>query len=433
MKADFSKIMTIIRHEYLIRVRSKGFIIGTLLGPLGLIVMVGIIAFTTYLTIHEEENKQIAIKDQSGLVAQGVVERDAQKYYISDKTESELRQSVLEGKIDGYILIPADILQNGEFMLYGSGGGGLNFTSSIESDIGRVVRHQRMLEAGVNQDVVDLVNKRVEIMAHKVTEEGTEKDYSEAFSGLGYVLGLVIYGMMFIYGGMVLRGVIEETSNRIIEVIASSARPFEIMTGKVVGIGAIGLTQVLIWIIMAGVVFMAAGPIINSIVTPDQMAASMPGAQAGIEQPQAFEMPSISPWLAVGFVFYFLFGYFIYATLFAAVGSAVDQESDAQQLQWPVTIPIIIPMLFLAPIMNNPDGTLAVVMSLIPFFSPILMILRIAATNVPVWQIALSVVLMVGTFFGSVWVAARIYRIGILMYGKKPDLKDLLKWARMSK
>ncbi|MFP4529219.1 MAG: ABC transporter permease [Candidatus Kapaibacterium sp.] len=433
MKADFSKIMTIIRHEYLIRVRSKGFIIGTLLGPLGLIVMVGIIAFTTYLTIHEEENKQIAIKDQSGLVAQGVVERDAQKYYISDKTESELRQSVLEGKIDGYILIPADILQNGEFMLYGSGGGGLNFTSSIESDIGRVVRHQRMLEAGVNQDVVDLVNKRVEIMAHKVTEEGTEKDYSEAFSGLGYVLGLVIYGMMFIYGGMVLRGVIEEKSNRIIEVIASSARPFEIMTGKVVGIGAIGLTQVLIWIIMAGVVFMAAGPIINSIVTPDQMAASMPGAQAGIEQPQAFEMPSISPWLAVGFVFYFLFGYFIYATLFAAVGSAVDQESDAQQLQWPVTIPIIIPMLFLAPIMNNPDGTLAVVMSLIPFFSPILMILRIAATNVPVWQIALSVVLMVGTFFGSVWVAARIYRIGILMYGKKPDLKDLLKWARMSK
>jgi ABC-2 type transport system permease protein len=434
MNLNIGKIMTIVRHEYLIRVRSKGFIIGTILGPLGMVLIIGIIAFATYLTVSEEEDKRIAIIDRSGVIAEKVVENENVRYFIARQKQSELRRQVIDGKLDAYIVIPGDILERGKFEIYSGGGGGLNFTSSIESDIGRVARHQRLLDAGVEREVVELVSKWVEAESKKVTEEGTEKDYSEIFTGIGYILGLAIYGMMFIYGGMVLRGVIEEKSNRIVEVLASSARPFEIMTGKVVGIGAIGLTQVIAWIIMASVVFMLAGPVINQFLTPEQMAAGMPAgaAQSPIE-PQGFQMPSVSPWLAVGFVFYFLFGYFIYATLFAAVGSAVDQESDAQQLQLPVTLPIIIPIFFLGPIISNPNGTVAVVMSLIPFFTPILMIVRVAATSVPVWQIAVSAGLMVVTFFGCVWVAARIYRIGILMYGKKPKFSDLFKWIKMSR
>lgn len=200
-----------------------------------------------------------------------------------------------------------------------------------------------------------------------------------------------------------------------------------------------GLTQVMFWIILISIFYFAGIAIASSIIEPETIQAAAANAQAmDMQQSGQAEMLetikdiSISPWIIIGFVFYFLAGYFIYSTLFAAVGSAVDQEQDAGQLTMPVTIPIIIPILFVQSIMSNPDGTLAVVLSLIPFFSPILMIVRIAATEVPLWQIASSIILLIGTFFGALWVASRIYRTGILMYGKKPSFKDIFKWIRLS-
>lgn len=279
--------------------------------------------------------------------------------------------------------------------------------------------------------MINLVEKGVNVQTNKVTKEGIEKDYAQTLAWLGYMLGFLVYGMMFMYGGLVMRGVIEEKTNRIVEVIASSARPFEIMFGKVVGIGAVGLTQVLIWLIFAALALTVAEPVASMFMdSPQEAVEGMQAMQQGGQMPAEFEIPDISPWIGVAFLFYFLAGYFIYATMFAGVGSAVDQEQDAAQLQLPVTMPIIFSIFFIFPVMSNPDGTLAVVISLIPFFTPILMVVRIAATSVPFWQIALSIALMILTFFGALWAAGKIYRVGILMTGKKPNIKDLIKWMR---
>ena len=268
-------------------------------------------------------------------------------------------------------------------------------------------------------------------MTQKGTQKGTEKDYTEVYAGLGYFLGFFIYFMMLMYGSIVMRSVIEEKANRIIEVIASSVKPKEIMLGKVIGIGSLGLSQVLIWVGASVILMAVAGPIISSFM-PSQQTMTQ-GMNIAVQPKMPFDIPNISISIYVAFIFYFLSGYFIYSMMFAAIGSAVDQETDAQQLQTIVMLPIILPIFFMTAIITNPDGTLAIILSLIPFFAPILMIVRIAATQVPIWQIVLSVLLILGTFFGLLWSAAKIYRTGILMYGKKPKLGDIIKWLRLAK
>jgi len=280
------------------------------------------------------------------------------------------------------------------------------------------------------------MDKPFKIKTYRLTEKGEQKDFTEIYAALGYFLGFVIYFLMFMYGSFVSRGVIEEKANRIVEVIASSAKPFEIMMGKVIGIGLVGLTQIAVWIAIAFVGVVLAGTFFSGSISPEQIAQmqQQPFANTGgMMHIAGMEIPTISPWLIIGFIYYFLAGYFIFATLFAAVGSAVDQEQDAAQLQTPITLPIIIPILLIFNVISDPDGTLAIVLSLIPFFTPILMTVRIAATQVPLWQIITSVVLTIATFYGCLIVASRIYRVGILMYGKKPTFKDLLKWFKNAK
>lgn len=435
-KPNASKIFTIIQHEYLIRVKTKGFVIGTLLGPLGMLLLIAIPIVVTLLSADTTE-KRIAVIDKSNKIGTLAVKKSPDKYYLTEENEETLKKATLEEEIDGYLLIPEDILTSGEINVFTRGGGGIGFVSQIESVFGRIVRHERLLNAGADTSVINLVDRGITLETQKITQKGEEKDFTEAYAMVGYFFGFVIYIMMLLYGTMVMRGVIEEKANRIIEVIASSAKPFEIMFGKVFGIGLVGLTQVLIWVVIGAGLIAAVSPIMNLINPTDMMPAQMTqqGMAQAVQQASApnFEIPSISLWLVIGFIFYFLSGYFVYATLFAAVGSAVDQEQDAQQLQWPVTIPIIIPMLFIGSVIGNPDSMLSIVLSLVPFFSPMLMVVRVAATNVPVWQIGLSVVLMISSFIVSLWVAAKIYRVGILMYGKKPSVKDLVKWFMMAK
>ncbi len=433
-RSSTSKVWTIINHEYLTKIRTKGFIIGTLLGPLVLLAFIFIPVIVTMLS-SESTAKKIAIIDNTGKLGQAIVDEDTSKYFITNLSENELRDGVLKDKYDGYLVIPEDFLQKGEATVYTKGGGGLGFISALKSNVRDVTRKERLLDAGVDLNVINVINRGIEIQTEKITKEGTEKDYTEVYAIVGYVFGLIIYTLMILYGQFVSRGVIEEKANRIIEVIASSARPFEIMMGKVIGIGAVGLTQVLCWVVMSVVLLYLIGPMIGNMVSGShiaQMSNQMGNASRQMALPSGFEIPAISPWVFIAFIFYFLSGYFLYATLFAAIGSAVDQESDAQQLQLPVMLPIILPILFIGSVISNPDGMLSVILSLIPFFTPILMMVRVAATPVPLWQVALSVVLMVGTFFACIWLASRIYRVGILMYGKKPSLKDLVKWVRLS-
>ena len=431
--AKYSKISTIIKHEYFSKVKSKGFIIGTILGPLAIILIFAIIVFVAVIST-ESGMKKIAVLDHSNLIGLQLQQSDTSSFYLTTLNQESLSEKVKKEEIDGYMKIPENILESNKIKVVTKGGGGINFINKIESKINYFVRLEKLKLYGVESKLIDKIESRVQVDTEKITEEGHEKDFTEAYAVLGYVLGFIIYIFMFIYGSFVSRGVIEEKANRIIEVIASSAKPFEIMMGKILGIGLVGLTQVLFWIILLIALLVTAQPVLMSILSDPNMMMQgmMTPQQVEVQENMGIIFNFISPGIIFGFIFYFLSGYFIYSTLFAAIGSAVDQESDAQQLMTPVTMLIIIPMLFISVIMTNPDSTVSIILSLIPFFTPILMIVRIAATQVPIWQILLSVILILLTFFTSVWIASRIYRIGILMYGKKPTFKDLIKWIKIT-
>ncbi len=432
MKTKFSKIKAIIKREYLVKVKSKAFLLGTVLAPLGLLVFIGIMAFVGYQTAQVSP-KKIAVVDSSGVVMSKLPKDSPVIYFKSDKAPKVLKKEALAGKIDGFLIIPKNFPKVSKVSLYTAGGSGLTFVKNVESSIDRIAREIKLFEAGLNPRTLAYVNEPIRIDAQKITEKGEEQDFTEIYAAIGYALGFVIYMFMFIYGGFVTRGVIEEKTNRIVEILASSAKPFEIMMGKIIGIGAVGLTQILFWIILFLGALAVAQPILLSFVSN---AATTPLVQNSAAQTGEYARyaETISGFLSGGiiiaFLFYFLGGYFLYATLFAAIGSAVDQDQDAQQLMTPVSILIVFPMLFIPLVMSNPDSTLSAILSLFPFFTPILMIVRVAAGSPPFWQIALSAILLIATFIGAVWVSAKIYRVGILMYGKKPSIKDLIKWAR---
>lgn len=429
------KLWTIVRHEYLVKVKSKGFIISTLLAPILFAAVVGIVAFITIIS-EDAAAKKVAIVDYTGKLENRLVDLDPEMFFIppADKRDPDvLRKEVLDEKLDGYFIIPKNFFETGEATVYSTGGGGIAFREKLERSVRGFFRRDVLKEAGVSDETMNLVFGGPKIEAKEIVEgaaPGEEAtDFSEIRAALGYVLGLFVYGLTLVYGGLVMRGAIEEKSNRIVEIIASSARPIDIMAGKILGIGAAGLTQVLVWL-TAGTVLLAilGSPMVLSGLTDSA------GTSGGFSLPANFEMPQISAWVGVSFAFYFLSGYFIYASLFAAIGSAVDQESDAQQLQGPIMIPIVLPMFLIVNIMSDPNGTISTVFSLIPLFTPIIMPIRVAATNadLPFWQIALSTFLIVATFIGTIWISAKIYKVGIMIYGKKPKLKDLIKWIKMA-
>ncbi len=425
---NFNKIKVIIRHEFMTRIRSKAFIIATLLAPLGLIAIIAIPIIAT--TLSEDVAKTVAVVDPSHRIAPLLVKEDSSMFFASNSTEANLAEDIRQKRINGYLLVPEHIGGNDTVQLFSSGGGGLMFHGKVEDAVQRVIRHERMVLAGADTTIMSVMKKSVPYATKKLSEKGVEKDSGDLLALIGYALGFFIYMMMFIYGGMVMRAVLEEKTNRIVEVIASSAKPFEIMLGKILGVGGMGLVQIAIWISMSMLVTTFAAPIVTHLLGASSSDSAMKMLQANDQQglSMVFKMPNISPWIPIGFIFYFISGYFMYASLFAAVAAAADQEQDMQSLQMPITLPLIIPMLFIGNVISAPDGTLATVLSMIPFFTPVLMIVRVAATHVPVWQIIVSTLLVIGTFIGTVWAAGRIYRVGILSYGKKASFKDMARW-----
>lgn len=430
-----NKIKIVLKHEYLSKVKTKSFLIGTFVAPLAIVALFGVMIAATVIFKDTTERK-LAIVDQTNYLGQKLVDTDTSKYYLTDKSENDLIKLTENAEIDGYVLLKKDILDSGEVPIYTQGGGGIGFVTLIERNLGRIVRKERLTRSGTPVEVIKLVDSGIEIKTQKVTKEGIKDDKTQVLAYVGYALGFVIYMLMFLYGNHIFRSVLEEKSNRIIEIIVSSAKPFDILLGKVLGIGLVGLTQVFAWIAIVVLLLTFAGQIAGAFIDidPQALQAGMSAQEAQTQQVEKMlsGIPEISPWLGIGFVFYFLSGYFIYSCLFAAVASAVDNEQDAQQYMVPITIPIIIPIALIPMIMANPDSVPAVAASLFPFFSPILMIVRVASTQVPIWQILTSVVLLISTFFGIMWFTAKIYRIGILMTGKKPTIKDFYKWIKMS-
>lgn len=440
-----SKIFIIIRHEFLAKVKSKGFILSTFLAPVGMMMLI-VVPIVVALLASDTTKKSIAIVDQNTEVSKQLVHSDPSTYFNSTLSIDSLQSLVKESKIDGYIVIPTTIDSLKTIQYFSNTAGSLTQVESIENSLEKTVRNVRMKQSGIDSTVLKDINAKITVDVKKISTKGIENYQTKELAAIGYVAGMLIYIMILLYGMYVSRGVIEEKANRIVEVMASSVTPFQLMLGKIIGIGSVGLFQILLWISMVlvlGIVIplvLALIPGMTVTPSPEMVSAlsqskmqgmnGMMGATPSVLTPSigGFQIPTISPLLVFVFLGNFVVGYFMYSSLFAGVGAAVDQESDAQQLQGPIMIPIIIPVLLMMNVVMDPNGTMSVILSLIPFFSPTLMVVRVAVSEVPVWQIIASYVGMIAMFFVFVKGAAKIYRIGILMYGKKVTLGEMFKW-----
>lgn len=431
------KIFLIARSEYLRRVRTKTFILTTLLAP---VLMFAVIALPVALAVFTEDDsaRRIALVDETGRLAEPLIEALPSAYAIEvvDEPVDSLRAQVLDGRLDGFFVLPEGLMDGTSgATYYGRGGGGLSQQMALQGALRDAVRRRRIRDVGAGDEVLALLDERANLDLVAVSEEGDAADRAVISSIIGYMLGMLIYVAVLIYGMMVMRGVIEEKSTRIVEVMASSARPYQLMMGKVFGIGAVGLTQLTGWSVLMMVAGVLAGPLMAMAFSPDIMngpGVNMPEGVATGDLPfdPAALASVLTPGLLVSFVGFFLGGYLLFSALFAAVGSAVEQESDAQTLQFPVMLPIMLPIFFLPYLIEKPDATLSVFLSLFPFSSPIMMTVRMTVTSVPAWQVLLAFVFLGLGFMVMIWIASRIYRVGILMYGKKATLRDLWRWAR---
>ncbi|WP_069130953.1 ABC transporter permease [Rhodohalobacter halophilus] len=425
----------VLKREYLTRVKSKGFIWATILVPVGFAVLIGVGIFIA--AWDSEIDYTIGVFDESGLIIENLQEIDETRYQdYSDLPVDTLRAMVQREEITGYVLVnDSHITGEQNLELIYSGSGGLQLLTAVRSDFRESIRQERLRRENVSEDIRNIFESSVTIDSRRLSREGEETDDDTEFlSVVGMFMGLIIFGAIFGYGGYIMRGVIEEKTNRIIEVIASSVKPIELLTGKMAGVGAIAITQFGIWILAFTGLSAIAGPVASSIIGESASATQMPNGmeQANQELPAILDIPTLETSLIIYFVIFFFLGYLLFSSLFAAIGSAADSETDTQQLMLPISAPIFIAYIIMFHTMQSPDSTLSVVGSLIPFFSPILMITRIAITEVPFWQTSTAILLMLLSFVGTMWLSAKIYQVGILSYGKTATFKDLAKWIKQS-
>jgi len=428
---NWRQVFLVLKREYLTRVKSKGFIAATLLVPIGIIAIYGI----GFLVIiwESDVSYEVGIKDYSGAVVESIMERDSLSYLdVMDIEVDSLRSMVQTGDLTGYVVIAdSNINDDIPLELIYSGSGGLTLLSSVRGDLRDVIREERLRRAEVSEEVQEIFATRIGVESRRLTETGEEEDDDTAFlSGLGFAMGLIIFVAIFSYGGYIMRGVIEEKSNRIIEVITSSVKPIELLTGKILGVASLALTQIGIWGITIVGLSLLAAPLLTLFMADANTEQMIGEAAAQSDIPILSTIPTIETSIIVYFIIFFFLGYFLYSSLFAAVGSAADSETDTQQLMLPIMAPIFIAYFIMFQAVKNPEGIISVVGSLVPFFAPIVMITRVAISDVPFWEIGLSILLMIITFMGTMWLSAKIYKVGILSYGSSAGFKDILKWIR---
>ncbi len=435
-----SKLSLIVKREYITRVRKKSFIIGTLLAPVGLLVYFLVIFGLTKYSSGDE--LKVAVLDEGGMVQQLPDERGVRFIPSGGKTLEQLRTAAEEGTYDGILRIPAlGTFQKKEHTVFYYSDKKLapEKRDVIEDRITDKIRDFKIDSLKLDPKTLEMLDTDIAIDPEKLTDAGEDESRYTAGVGLaiGGIMAFIMFFMVMMYGQMVMRSVMEEKTNRIVEVMMSSVRPFDLMLGKILGAGAVGLTQVVAWIVLSGAVTMLMPLLID--IDPAAMQQSMPdpGAAAAIDPEEAQStglriMNELSkqnwPLITGAFIIFFLGGYFIYASMFAAIGSAMgDDYGEGQALVLPITIPIILAFYIVAFVgVRNPDSGLMVFASMFPLFSPIVMPFRMAFSP-PWWQVALSLVLVVAAAFFFVWLAGRIYRVGILLYGKKVTLKEISK------
>ena len=427
-----NKTFIVAKNEFLKRVKTRWFVFTTLLGPIVLVAFFAVIGIVSASAIEGGEST-ILVLDETGRMASELSDPEGKLSFVAtDASEDNLRERVLAGEADGYLVLPAGLIDGDAGARYYSteGGGVSSFNFDLRNIIRGTVRTLRLQDQQVAPEVYDIINAGVGLETIKLSDEGEEQGSSAAYAVVGGIMGFLIYITMLIYGSVVMQGVIQEKMNRVVEIIVSSVKPFQLLMGKVLGIGAMGLVQMSFWAILIAGGTMGSGFIISLFVDTAKLNLPDTATQAEVLDAVGFQIPDLGPEVFVFFVIYFLLGYLLYATLFAGIGSAVEQQQDAQSLMIPVMMPIIVSIVFLQAVIEAPNSTLSVALSLIPFTAPIPMVVRVAMIDVPIWQLALSLTLLAGTFVGAVWVSSRIYRVGILSYGKKPSLKEIIKWMR---
>lgn len=434
------KIGIIIQREYLTRVKKKSFIIITFLTP---ILFAALMFLPSVLMMNSDkfdEKKVVAVCDESGMFKGKFEDTDANSFLFLDQEIGEVKELVMEGVYDGVLYIPATELtipSNAE--IYSNDPLPMTLTTHIKSSMKQVIEHQKLLALGIDPSVVKSATATVNLQTIRMDDEkGEKKSFGEFEMILGLFLAMIIYFVIFLFGSQVMRGVIEEKTNRIIEVLICSVKPFELMMGKIVGIALVGLTQFLLWVVLSLGIYTAATAIAGTpdiIANGTVMAEQISDAQQLTESDEllmeVMDVVNSIDFKAIllAFLLYFVGGYLLYAAMFAATGSACDNETDSQQFTLPISLPLIVAIVFSTVIANAPNSSLSIWLSMIPFTSPVAMMLRIPY-GVPYWQIAVSLGILTLTFLVLTWISAKIYRTGILMYGKKTSWKELVKWIK---
>lgn len=429
------KIGLIIKREFSTRVRKKTFIVLTILGP---ILSAAIFILPAYLATMPDEQRVITVLDESLLLDfEKGNDKVKLRYLPPDKFDSKLGLEFSQTQEDyAFLHVPLsdggdpDFLAN-NIKLYRAGDVSISVENYLENQLEKYLQNEKLKATGVDPGVISQTKTKVNIRTIN-TDAGAETENATFIKiGIGYVASFLIYLFIFLYGAQVMRGVIEEKTNRIMEVIVSSVKPFQLMAGKIIGIACVALLQFTVWVVFAALIYLSVMHFfLADAIDPAQLSQ---GAAPNID-PTIFKMVSTLstinfPLIIGAFIFYFLGGYLLYGAFFAAVGSAVDKESDSSQFSLPVSIPLILSIIVVIRALDSPDSTLAFWFSMVPFTSPIVMMARIPFGIAP-WELLLSMFILLVSIVGATWGAGKIYRTGILMYGKKPKFTELFRWLK---
>jgi ABC-2 type transport system permease protein len=441
-----NKLFLIIQREYFSRVKKKSFIIMTILGPL---LMAGILIVPIWLSLQDKTEHNILVLDHSGLFIEKLLDTKQIKFIYGNESISNAKLKLVDGPFDLIMEIKGDALNDSKTtpILYYKKQPGISTEQYITNQMENILFDYRLQGDSIEPAKIEKARRKVQLLTLKVTDNGKdEKTNTELNMGIGFGCAFIIYFMIFLYGSQVMRGVIEEKSNRIIEVIISSVKPFQLMLGKILGIALVGLTQFILWVVLT----ISIQTIVTSIIFKDVLADQIKqnsqlekvmknDVTADIEHLETIHTPNAAisflndfekiNFLEIifSFAFYFFGGYLLYAALFAAIGSAVDNEADTQQFMLPITIPLILSFVIAQSIINDPDSKMAQFFSIFPLTSPIVMMVRLPF-GVPMWELMTSMLMLIIGFLFFTWLASKIYRTGILMYGKKITWKELGKW-----
>lgn len=433
----------IIKREYLTKVKNKSFIIMTFLSPL---IMIALIALVSYLSqINSDKKRTISVLDETGYLIDIFESTDNTTYLKLTGLNLDDAKEIVKEKEDYGLLYIGNVTSLGDvgknIKFYSEESPSLTIISGLERKVEKRLQEMKLQKDGVSLEQIDASKTSIDIAQESFDGEKSSKIDNIIKLAFGGIAGYLLFMFIIIYGNMIMRSVIEEKTSRIIEVIISSVKPIQLMMGKIIGTSLAGVTQFAIWVILGGVMLTIVSAIFGidmaQVNTPQQEIVNQAMSAQGSDEVQAMAENIITAInnlpignLVVAFIFFFIGGYLLYSSLYAAIGAAVDNETDTQQFMLPILMPLILAVYVgVFTVIEDPHGTVSTVFSFIPLTSPVVMLMRIPF-GVPLWQQGLSLLLLIGTFIFAVWFAAKIYRVGILMYGKKATYKELFKWLK---